>query len=136
MPSRGEHRDGILIKMNQSLVLPAALILTQRALAAAESLALAAGLMPFFLAGALTTVLMAGLTTDLTAGFTAGVAALTLAHLALAAAAILARPAALILPFFLGAADGLEPESEKVVLFKTFNSSFSKAWILSLMLAA
>ena len=71
--------------------LPAALAFAQRALAAAEILALAAALIPPFLLGA-------GL-----AGFAAGFAHLSFAQRSLAAALILALAAALIVNFFLGA---------------------------------
>ena len=89
----------------------------QRALAAAEILALAAALI----------LRLAFLT-----GFAADSRPLTLAHRARAAAAILALPAALILRFFFGATAVMDfVEAPKIR-----PSSFSSDWILSFMLAA
>ena len=89
----------------------------QRALAAAEILALAAALilrLAFF------------------TGFATDFRPLTFAHRALAAAAILALPTALILRFFFGAGGAAGSVEEPRIEI----SFFSSAWIFSLMLAA
>lgn len=104
---------------NYSLVLPAALVLAQRAFCAATILARPAALMVLFF-----------FTTGLAA---TGLAVLIFAHRAFCAAAILALPAALIPPFLTGLAAGIEviaaePMSEE--------SCLVRASILVLMAAA
>ena len=86
------------------------LTLAHRAFAIAESLALPAALMPFFLAGVLAS------------GFVTGLTPFTFAQRAFCAAAIFARPAALILPFF-GARTDAGADVPKMEPSSLFNAS-------------